>query len=398
MTTRLFTDTETGFNFSTSAGYSYYEYQSFYKQMNGTNTANYRQVKKKNLPINGYSMEGFRVQPSVRTTTITDIDPLGSATVNVFSGTQYFIPSLAPPDFMNNFESALTSKTLSKIKNSSVNVAQAFGERQQTFSMIANTARRLAGAYSSLRKGNLWKACKDLSSSTFELDRRHPGASRRFRTTYPDNPRQAASNAWLELQYGWRPLLSDVYGSAEFLAEKHVRDESDVYDGRESVKVGLRDKTTSLIGGPFYSDISVSGKYVISYQVTNPLLRYSAMLGMTNPALLAWELTPFSFVVDWFLPIGNYLSNIDSCYGVTFLQGCKSIKQTSTSVGYDFYRTIEPSQVFESKLQLGPSEAFSLVRTPLGEFPSNTLPRLKNPISVSHAISAVALLVQVFRR
>lgn len=35
------------------------------------------------------------------------------------------------------------------------------------------------------------------------------------------------------------------------------------------------------------------------------------LLGFTNPAAVLWEATPFSFVVDWFLPIGDYLKTLD---------------------------------------------------------------------------------------
>jgi len=30
--------------------------------------------------------------------------------------------------------------------------------------------------------------------------------------------------------------------------------------------------------------------------------------GLTDPASVLWELTPYSFVADWFIPIGNYLA------------------------------------------------------------------------------------------
>lgn len=31
--------------------------------------------------------------------------------------------------------------------------------------------------------------------------------------------------------------------------------------------------------------------------------------GLLDPEVVAWELVPFSFVADWALPIGDYLSN-----------------------------------------------------------------------------------------
>jgi hypothetical protein len=34
---------------------------------------------------------------------------------------------------------------------------------------------------------------------------------------------------------------------------------------------------------------------------------------------LAWELIPYSFVVDWLFPVGDYLSSLDALVGVSDL-------------------------------------------------------------------------------
>ena len=49
---------------------------------------------------------------------------------------------------------------------------------------------------------------------------------------------------------------------------------------------------------------SISGPQLVS-AVTNKLM------GMTNPAAVLWEATPFSFVADWFFPIGEQLRKLD---------------------------------------------------------------------------------------
>lgn len=50
-----------------------------------------------------------------------------------------------------------------------------------------------------------------------------------------------------------------------------------------------------------------------------------------NPAEWAWEATTLSFVVDWFIPIGNYLSNLDAYSGITGIWGTAS-NRTRTAV------------------------------------------------------------------
>lgn len=54
----------------------------------------------------------------------------------------------------------------------------------------------------------------------------------------------------------------------------------------------------------------------------NPNVLLASNLGLTNPAMVAWDLVPFSFVVDWFLPVGKFLNSFDSHYGFSLKHGC----------------------------------------------------------------------------
>jgi len=50
-------------------------------------------------------------------------------------------------------------------------------------------------------------------------------------------------------------------------------------------------------------------------------------ISLGNPMELAWELIPFSFVVDWFLPIGNWISALDATLHVTGTWGTVTTKR-----------------------------------------------------------------------
>lgn len=41
---------------------------------------------------------------------------------------------------------------------------------------------------------------------------------------------------------------------------------------------------------------------------------YLQILGFNNPLRTIWELTPFSFVIDWFIPIGDFLEQFSFDY------------------------------------------------------------------------------------
>lgn len=399
MTTKLITRDGPYVTYDSVTGTVVTNVQVYSKSVSGTNTAGFRSIKKRNLPMNSYQMIGFRRVFAKRYTRIVELTPQGLTSSTKYQLSDVALIPLEPSTYVKNIAiSAANSLCLARIKSSDINLAQTFGERMQTVRMIGNTARRLAGCYSHLRRGRLGSALASLGSDTIEFEQRRPGAARRYHTTYPKNPQQAASSAWLEMQYGWRPLLSDIYGGAKTLAEYHVDRESDLYLAPATVSSKAGSQETGDLGSGFSSEATVGVKQRITYVVTNPLLRYSSMLGLTNPALLAWELTPFSFVVDWFLPIGSYLSSIDAAYGCQFLKGFRSVRTQSVSVGYSSTYSYSPgAQIYESYLRLGPSEHFTLRRSPLYTFPTVDFPKFKSPLGVNHAITAVSLLIQVFK-
>jgi hypothetical protein len=51
---------------------------------------------------------------------------------------------------------------------------------------------------------------------------------------------------------------------------------------------------------------SVSGKADMSFQ--NPLAKFLDFIGLHPDLATAWDLVPLSFVIDWILPIGDFLS------------------------------------------------------------------------------------------
>jgi hypothetical protein len=51
-------------------------------------------------------------------------------------------------------------------------------------------------------------------------------------------------------------------------------------------------------------------KYTILCELTEEL-SFERQLGLLDPASVLWEITPYSFVVDWFVPFGTYLDNLN---------------------------------------------------------------------------------------
>lgn len=134
-----------------------------------------------------------------------------------------------------------------------------------------------------------------------------------------------------------------------------------------------------------------SGKHEACCRLTGKIksetLRYAVASGLANPAAILWELMPYSFVIDWSLPIGNYLQAASSTRGLDFVWGSVSHRiQTHTFVDMR-------SQPGRSTLRPGYGELmkYGLNRRKLHDFPGPEL-YAKSPFSSSHIGSALALL------
>ncbi len=277
-------------------------------------------------------------------------------------------------------------KVLLRIKDQKVNVPLAYAEANQTARLVSDTANRIARGISDTLRGKYADAAREL------------GIMPRRRNAKKRPPRWVAHKRWLEMQYGWKPLLHDVYGAMEELAEKTNRDPNR-FCRRVSAQVKSETRTERIIGsGPTaYSvtDIKLNiCRIILLVKQVNLTLANAAQQGWSNPMELAWERVPFSFVAAWFVPIGGWLSSLDATLGYELHFGCRSEIAEC--------KTVEPRWVGGSTFLYGTmrhgsgGRKYVFQRTPLNSFPTSTLPRLKNPVSMSHVTSALALLWGAF--
>lgn len=251
-----------------------------------------------------------------------------------------------------------------KLQNGRVNLGNALAESKTTLGHIASTATDVLLAYRAARRGDVKSVAKHLGVK--------PGGRAR-----PDK-------AWLEYQYAWKPLLGDIYDAYNSLQK--------AFDQKGQILHVVRVVTDTA--KPTRANVSGSStrkhRCHIWCRVDQAGLHAATQLGLTNPLAIAWELMPYSFVVDWMLPIGNVLSACTAPMGLTFLSG-------SVSVSVNGYHTEErPFNVFGGLPVKGVNpqvvtHVASYDRVALGGFP---LPRLyyKSPFTTEKMMSASALI------
>lgn len=294
-----------------------------------------------------------------------------------------------------NNENRAVIKLRTKLKDSSVNVAVAMAESDQAFKMIGDRLRVLRRSWSAMKRGDLRMAARVLGSNDVIFSKNVTRFARN-----PD-PKKAINSAILEIQYGWRPLLSDIYGALEHV-EKRAKAKPNVLKVSVRSSVDREVISTSPYGfhGLTTTVDKVKRDYTVAclYKVSSPVLSELSQLGITNPALVAWEKIPWSFVVDWICHIGNYLSQFDSTFGLEFISGYEttfdesSRRVNSTDVGWKTaYNYVEVSrEATATKVDVSRS---ALISTPI-----SVLPVFKNPLSLEHSLNASALLFQTLRK
>jgi len=286
----------------------------------------------------------------------------------------------APVSLLNaNDQFRLIGKLREKLLGSDFDCSVFLGEMGQTVRLIADSAIRIRQALSNLRRGNIVDATKWLLAGTSRYGRREETISR---LVSPKVTRASLSAKWLEIQYGWRPLLSDAGEAAQFLAQRLSVPFAQIV--RSSVRREQSNtKTTNLGPGDnvLGKAVQVHGRSIKAIITESPNL--AASLGLLNPENVMWELTPWSFVVDWFIPIGQYLESrafaqhlVGQFWTTDYLSGTRL-----TPVGKQFsarasWRQIQVSRAFSSALDV-PMPAFK---------------PLSKVASWEHCANAIALL------
>jgi hypothetical protein len=273
-------------------------------------------------------------------------------------------------DLMNR---ALIEALLS-LKESRVNLAQAFAERQMTADLLGSSLSRIARSVMLLRKKQFKKAWREIGGNPKSLPK-----------------------SWLEYQYGWNPILQDVKGSIDALQRRQSLD-----DWIITVKGNTTEKWKAenfLQNGEWpliKRTQSMRGYFVrLDYTPGNTFLSTLTSLGLTNPALLAWELLPYSFVIDWFLPIGDWLSCLDASNGFEFRSGSVTARRECITYvkAVPGPVAVNPYTVTHADYECHRRE-FDLLRTPYLVEPRPFYPAFKDPLSLTHVANGFSLLSQ----
>jgi len=119
------------------------------------------------------------------------------------------------------------------------------------------------------------------------------------------------SDLWLEFWFGWKPMVQDIYTGCEVFDNfipwaklKGSARREDIFDQDD---------------GPYqphvYLEFERIAKVSCQVRLVNPNARLLQQFGLLNAAQVAWDAVPWSFVVDWFANVNQWLGSFTDFAG-----------------------------------------------------------------------------------
>jgi len=386
----------------------------YFREWTGSRTPGWGSVKRKRYVDNAHTCRIVDIQEN-RYSWNQEQAATGTFDLRIRPFTEIYA---APGPPVTSLELAEFNALKRLIANAGVgiqsNLAQNIAQVSQLSNLVFGNATKIMKSLRQLKRFNIPGAISALGAGRVDPRWKGPIGS-------PSVTKTVASN-WLQLQYGWKPLLSDIEGFLKVMG--NISGTTDfVQKVRGSAKASRQFMDNTYPPGDGVIGFGNSGlstfmiqtqtKFVIRFRMDNPLAALFAQTGFTNPVSLAWELLPFSFVADWFLPIGDYFEALEAWKGMTFLGGSKTsftrIK-TDSVISYSGPAVGNPTVNVALNANFR-NEQIRLVRTVLNTWPSPVLPSFNStglsggaPVLGkdgeylrSRAVNAISLLAQGFK-
>lgn len=265
---------------------------------------------------------------------------------------------------MNNAATLAVNKFIGELGSVRVNLYDLLRTRQESIQMVTDRCMQLFRAAQAFKKGRWRRGCEILG-----IKKKRPKNSE-----FPQ--------IWLEYSYGWAPFLGDIYTICDSMLTVPSTVVKKSY--REDFALPIIRATGHLrFTGVCVGKVLATAKSVVTLDA--PFMHAMNQYGVLNPFAVAWEMVPFSFVADWFIPIGDYLNQFNATAGLKF---------------YDY--SVTRSAVFEQTGNINPisgvfkgtayssGKQVNKVRY-LGNAPVFNFPKITNPLDLSYRRCSYAL-------
>lgn len=200
-----------------------------------------------------------------------------------------------------------TAKIMQKIKSQGVSLGMIAAEYRETQRMFAQQAKLFGDGIDAVKRGNFRNIPKWVKRSL-----RITSVRKLNRLL------DAPFDTWMMYRYGMTPLINDMFnlvsvikGMEELPLLRRVTEKQSVHDTK------MEYRTYKVLQDRIYTERKTVVRDVVHLQYSNPTLASLASLGLLNPIHLALEVIPCSFVLGWFISLGDTLASLDALAGVS---------------------------------------------------------------------------------
>lgn len=307
-----------------------------------------------------------------------------------FSTASYQQVGWQAPSYEPHLLNQAIIKARNKLLDGGFNALQDIAERQQAINLVGDrllsifkSVKAARDAYSAFKPGHMnprrWKYFKSKWKESFgHLGLHNKNVARRL------------SENVLAWNYGVVPLHDDIKEAIHMVSnpttlQAMIGVTGSSKEGEHGRYTRVEEKNTGYLPRTLTYTPLRSARCVLFVNPDNIALIRAAALRVNNPPLLAYELTKFSFVLDWVWPIGSWIESLGATAGWTFYSGY-TMERTES---WTFFSGLKDN--FGTSVIEGSRYCFQFRRVRLTSFPIPGLPGFKSPFSLTHALNAVAL-------
>jgi len=225
---------------------------------------------------------------------------------SVKDGPLGFFPVTTTPDFPSfDLQTGFIWNAIRKYGKSDVNIGVFLGELRETVKMFHRP----------------WSLVSDISRGKFPFPRGMKNAQKVI---------DFVSSKYLGYRYGWRPFLQDVKGFTRLTRRLDEKYRADTQSKPRVLKSYLSKAETASFSGR--NDFAYEAPHMVTWdnsatletsrcewclvesnpsaQAKSLAQKFASTMHLADVASIAWELTPYSFIADWFLPIGDTIASL----------------------------------------------------------------------------------------
>lgn len=216
-----------------------------------------------------------------------------------------------PDDKLGSSEGAAINSALAKLRNVQFDLGVFLGELPETIAFVKTGAQDCLDGYVQAAK-----RAERADKIRAKLRKLPPTRSNLKRI---NNLTNLIAAIWLSYRYGVMPLYYALYDAMKTFNEGL----------NESRFVKVKATSRETVNGNYYegeNTVTQTGSIITRVSIAAKVSPdFASSLGLDNPALIAWELVPLSFVFDWFVNVGDYLTGLLP-RGITDVKGTISTK------------------------------------------------------------------------